>query len=180
MQLPVQLLLATFAVSLNFNGWSYFSFLSSKLQSSGRRRRWVITLLFFYFIRPSFQPVLLKQLESQLSGLTYWHICIPLWHSYGLFLWSLASILLQVSARNVSEWETNTLESSAGALSTAARREMVITLVACRRTLSSKRWRKSEAAEHGVGIIGWNSSGIPLPNPTVLLSNLTFPVTWLK
>lgn len=83
LQLPIQILLATFAASLNFNGWCYFSFLFSKLQSSGRRRRWVITLLFFifYFIRPSLLPVLLKQLESQLSGLTYWHICVPLWHS---------------------------------------------------------------------------------------------------
>lgn len=61
----------------------------------------------------SLLPVLLKQLELHLSGLTYWRIGIPLCQSYGLWQ-SLVSILLPVSERNVSECETDTLERSAG------------------------------------------------------------------
>lgn len=88
-----------------------FSFFFSKLQSSGRRRRWVITFFFPHTL--ALLPVLSKQLELQLSETTYWHICIPLWHSYGLWQ-SLVSILLQVSVWNVPECETNILERSAG------------------------------------------------------------------
>lgn len=35
-------------------------------------------LFFFFNTLLSFLPVLLKQLEVHLSGLPYWHICIPL------------------------------------------------------------------------------------------------------
>lgn len=68
---------------------------------------------FFFNTVLSLLLVLLKQLEVHLSGLTYWHICISLCRSYGLWQ-SLVSILLPVSEWNVHECETDTLEHSAG------------------------------------------------------------------
>lgn len=67
---------------------------------------------FFFNILLSLLLVLLKQLELHLSGLTYWHICISLCRSYGLWQ-TLVSVLLPVSERNVSECESDTLERSA-------------------------------------------------------------------
>lgn len=61
--------------------------------------------VFFFFFNTvlSLLLVLLKQLELHLSGLTYWHICIALCCSYGLWQ-SLVSVLLPLSERNASEW----------------------------------------------------------------------------